>query len=366
MNLRRSLLLLALLLSAPALAQTRPPPARPAPAAPPLARGAVPAADAPGARDGSLARYAGSILLEAKGGAFDEIKLPNAKLVRAGTERDGRNNDLYLLPNPLKLEGRLTRLTYLIPEGRSPLEVIRGYQQLVRDGGGAVPWECAGAECGGSPATRATQGGSETGVIHMLYPYDLVAGNWTMCPLDENRAAQRYTLLDLPNGGGKAAVLSWTIGDVSAGSDCKAWVGRTVALAETAARGQRMEVVQAAALGQGLQRDGRVALYAILFDTNRAEVKLDSAPQLAELVAFLRKDPALRALVVGHTDNQGGLDPNVDLSRRRAQAVVAALVAAGIPASRLVAQGVGMAAPVSTNATEEGRTRNRRVELVQQ
>ena len=163
---------------------------------------------------------AGSILLEAKGGAFDEIKLPNAKLVRAGTERDGRNNDLYLPPNPLKLEGRLTRLTYLIPEGRSPLEVIRGYQQLVRDGGGAVPWECAGAECGGSPATRATQGGSETGVIHMLYPYDLVAGNWTMCPLDENRAAQRYTLLDLPNGGGKAAVLSWTIGDVSAGSDC--------------------------------------------------------------------------------------------------------------------------------------------------
>ena len=230
-------------------------------------------------------------------------------------------------------------------------------------------FECAGEACGGNLTGSAAGGGSGTGVVQMLYPYGLLAGNWTMCALGEDMVQQRYTLLDLPQGGGKASVLSWTVGSVVAGSDCKAWVGRQAALvvlAETAAREQRMETVRAAALGQGLQRDGRVALYAILFDTNRAEIKPESAPQLAELVTFLRGNPAVRALVVGHTDNQGGLEPNVDLSRRRAQSVVAALVAAGIPAARLTPQGVGMAAPVTTNATDEGRTRNRRVELVQQ
>jgi flagellar motor protein MotB len=74
--------------------------------------------------------------------------------------------------------------------------------------------------------------------------------------------------------------------------------------------------------------------------------------------------PGLRVLIVGHTDSQGGLDYNVDLSRRRAASVIGALSARGILANRLTPQGVGMAAPVSTNDTDDGRARNRRVEMV--
>jgi outer membrane protein OmpA-like peptidoglycan-associated protein len=103
-----------------------------------------------------------------------------------------------------------------------------------------------------------------------------------------------------------------------------------------------------------------------LFDTGRAEIKPESQPQIAEMVAFLRANPGLRALIVGHTDSQGGLDYNLDLSRRRAASVVGALTSQGVQASRLTPQGVGMAAPVSTNDTDEGRARNRRVEMVKQ
>lgn len=346
-----------------------PPPVRQAaPAAPPLKAGSIPAGDAPGARDATaLPRYADAILLESKASAFDEIALPNAKLERRPDKVDAHNNDLYLPPEPLTVEGRLTRMSYLLPAGRSALEVVRGYQQAVKEAGGSVLFECSRDDCGGSGVTSGRSGGSKTGLVHMLYPYDMIAGPWTECVLQEDRSAQRYTLLDLPKGGDKAAVLVWNVGDVSAGSNCKAWVGRLVALVvtvETAAREQRMETIAASAVGQGLEREGRVALYAIQFDTAKAEIKPESQAQLAELVSFLRGAPATKVLVVGHTDNQAGVDYNLDLSRRRAQAVTAALTGAGIAAARLVPQGVGMAAPLASNATEEGRAKNRRVELV--
>jgi outer membrane protein OmpA-like peptidoglycan-associated protein len=139
-----------------------------------------------------------------------------------------------------------------------------------------------------------------------------------------------------------------------------------VVIAETAAREQRMETVKASAVSDSLGREGRIALYAIQFDTAKADIKPESQPQLAELVSFLQGNPSVKALIVGHTDNQGALDYNIDLSKRRAQAVVAALSSAGVAPARLVAQGVGMAAPLATNDSDEGRAKNRRVELVKQ
>jgi outer membrane protein OmpA-like peptidoglycan-associated protein len=362
-------LLLALVSTDPAAAQSR----RPQPAAPAPVPGEIPAQDAAGARDAAaLPRYAGAILLEARSTAFDEMVFPNARLERL-PERDGRNNASYMSPDPLRMEGRHTRLVYVLPAGRSVLEVIRGYQQAVRDGGGSIAWECAETACGGSVSTALAAGGSEAGLLQRLYPQVEMPsrpGNPVFCALNIVRSGQRYTLMQLGNNAGTAGVMAFTVADASyTAGDCKPWIGRVVALVnvvETARREQRMETVGAQALGQGLARDGRVALYAVLFDTGRAEVKPESQPQLAEIVTFLRANPATKVLVVGHTDNQGTLDLNTDLSRRRAQAVAAALTAQGIPAARLSAQGVGMAAPLATNDTEEGRSRNRRVELVQQ
>ena len=123
-----------------------------------------------------------------------------------------------------------------------------------------------------------------------------------------------------------------------------------------------------AGLNSGSSCDtGKAAVYGIYFDTGKAEIKPESEPALKEIAKLLQADPKLKLYVVGHTDNSGGLDYNMKLSKDRADAVVKALTGKyGIAASRLSAFGVGPLAPVASNQTEEGRAKNRRVELVAQ
>ena len=116
----------------------------------------------------------------------------------------------------------------------------------------------------------------------------------------------------------------------------------------------------------GMADSGHAEVPGIYFDFNKSEVKAESQPSLREVVKLLRANPPLRVWVVGHTDSVGTADSNVALSNARAAAVVAALVKLGIDARRLTPHGAGPYAPVASNATDEGRARNRRVELVAQ
>lgn len=126
-------------------------------------------------------------------------------------------------------------------------------------------------------------------------------------------------------------------------------------------------VADAAAMGGDLRSTGHVALYGIHFDTNKAEVKPESKPALEEIAKLMKQESALRLKVVGHTDMTGALDANMKLSQARAEAIVQVLVAQyGITSSRLKGHGVGPLAPVASNDTEEGRAKNRRVELVKE
>ena len=119
------------------------------------------------------------------------------------------------------------------------------------------------------------------------------------------------------------------------------------------------------ALAGDIREKGKVAVYGIYFDTASAVIKPESEPTLKAIADMLKAESGLKLFVVGHTDWVGQLDYNMDLSGKRAQSVVEALVSKhGIAAGRLVAKGVGPLAPVSTNTTEEGRKLNRRVELV--
>lgn len=121
----------------------------------------------------------------------------------------------------------------------------------------------------------------------------------------------------------------------------------------------------AAAMAKGLKATGKVALYGIYFDTDKAELKPASTLALGEIAKLLRKDADLRIFVVGHTDNSGAFDHNLQLSQKRADSVVKALVSQhGIATTRLQAFGCGPASPVESNANDEGRAKNRRVELV--
>lgn len=126
-------------------------------------------------------------------------------------------------------------------------------------------------------------------------------------------------------------------------------------------------VADAAAIRGDLNRTGHIAIEGIYFDTNKATIKPESKAALDEIGKLLKSDPGLKLWVVGHTDWVGAIDDNVKLAQARAEAVMKALTTSyGIAAGRLQARGLGPYAPVSSNETDEGRTKNRRVELVKQ
>jgi OmpA-OmpF porin, OOP family len=122
----------------------------------------------------------------------------------------------------------------------------------------------------------------------------------------------------------------------------------------------------AGALSQSIAATGKAAVYGIYFDTGKSVVKPESNPTLDEIVKLLMLNAQLRLYVVGHTDNVGALDANLKLSADRADAVVKAIAGRGVDAKRLKPAGVGPYSPETSNATEEGRAKNRRVELVKQ
>jgi outer membrane protein OmpA-like peptidoglycan-associated protein len=113
------------------------------------------------------------------------------------------------------------------------------------------------------------------------------------------------------------------------------------------------------------EEGGSVNIYGLHFDTNSAALQPDSRPTLDQISQLLQSEPQLRLAVVGHTDNRGSASYNTQLSARRAQSAVAALVNEfGIDPNRLEPSGRGPTQPIATNDTQEGRAQNRRVELI--
>lgn len=121
--------------------------------------------------------------------------------------------------------------------------------------------------------------------------------------------------------------------------------------------------VTAGDMFEALKRDGHIALY-INFDTGKSVIRDESKPIIDQIVQMLKSNPDLKLSVEGHTDNTGNPASNKVLSEERAKSVVTALVSAGIAPERLSASGYGQDKPVADNNTEEGRAKNRRVELV--
>jgi len=123
----------------------------------------------------------------------------------------------------------------------------------------------------------------------------------------------------------------------------------------------------AEAMGNDLDATGHVSVYGIYFDTGKSDIKPESDAALSEIAKLLKNNGALKIYVVGHTDNVGNFEANMKLSKSRAAAVKNALVTShGIAASRLAPYGVSSLCPVASNKTEEGKAKNRRVELVKQ
>ena len=126
-------------------------------------------------------------------------------------------------------------------------------------------------------------------------------------------------------------------------------------------------IIDPDAMLREIEMNGKVALYGIYFDTGKWDIRPESNETLEAVATLLKNNPKMKLYIVGHTDDTGGLQMNLDLSKNRAQSVVKTMVETyGIADNRLAAFGAGPHAPASTNRTADGRQLNRRVELVEQ
>lgn len=126
----------------------------------------------------------------------------------------------------------------------------------------------------------------------------------------------------------------------------------------------KQEVV-ASEMFETINKNGFIALY-INFETGKSSIKAESTPIIDQIVAMLKQNPDLKISIEGHTDNVGNAASNQTLSESRAKSVMNELISKGIVSSRLKSKGWGQTKSVADNATEEGKAKNRRVEIVKQ
>ena len=212
------------------------------------------------------------------------------------------------------VEGHVYKIHYFIKDGApatSMLQVVRNYQNAVRASGGQVM-------------------------------DDQVGGNW------------HSTTLRISKNNMQVWIYLYARDD-----------NHELTIVEKQAMQQEV-AVDAEALARDLNETGKVAIYGIYFDTGKSELKPESQPAIEAIAKLLKQTPGLKVFIVGHTDTVGDPAMNVKLSQARAQSVVSALVTKyGIAASRLIPFGNGPYAPVASNKTDDGRAKNRRVELVE-
>lgn len=268
-----------------------------------------------------VTRYAGSKLTARQDEAFGRYKLV------VGLDNDSKHIGR-------SLEGSVTRIVYSNPSGRSTLEIFANYRQALKAAGMETIFTCELNECGPG---------------FMRSTWNRFNGLFAASDGDPRYLAGRIQT------DGNEAYVALMVGRARTQLD----------IVEVKAMEGDLVTVDADALGQTLDREGRVSIYGILFDVDKTAIKPESGPVLKEIARLLKERPSLKLFVVGHTDMSGSFAHNMQLSRGRARAVVQALVGDyRISSSRLEGHGVGPLAPVAPNTSESGRAKNRRVELI--
>lgn len=298
-------------------------------------------ADIAGASDHPMVgRYEGSKITHYQTKAYEELKVPFKAQERADNDKASWQS---------ALAGKLMSIRYEGPAGRSLLEVMRNYEAALKAKGFEIRFSCRGKDCAPGRSVSSFWDAGRGG-IGMPTTWDTTG----------------YVLAERPADTGKVTVA--LLGVETQGGNSKMPVPH-VAVTIVEAKpmeADKIKVLDAGEMQQAIARDGRVAIYGIFFEFDKADIKPESAAQIGQLAELLKKNPQLEVLIVGHTDGQGAYDYNLSLSARRARAVLDTLASRhGIDAKRLTAAGAGMMAPVATNRSEQGRAKNRRVEIVE-
>jgi outer membrane protein OmpA-like peptidoglycan-associated protein len=282
--------------------------------------------DIPGSKDHPLiSRYPGLVITMYSVKDFDDFLFPLGKLDPSSSK----------FAKSQHVDGKVTRIYYEYPEDRSTLEIFRNYETALKNSGFVTLFTCGSEDTCGYGDVRLTSDRSE---------------RWWSQPRQLSAKLSRAT--------GDIYVSFHVYGSSH---------GIQLDVIEPKPMEGGLVTVDAAALGNDIARDGHTAVYGIFFDSGKADVKPESDPALGEIAKLLKENAKLQLYVVGHTDAMGALNSNMDLSQRRAEATVKVLTGKyGISPARLRAWGDGPTSPVATNKTEDGRAKNRRVELVEQ
>jgi len=236
------------------------------------------------------------------------------------------DNDLQT--KPIEVEGPVQWIKYELNEGMTPpsgLQIMRNFENAAKKAGGTIEGQ---------------------------YP------GWCKANYDQER---------MPDMGNGCVSFGLTMKFVKNAKEVWAFLqadgdggNYLLTISEREAMKQEISVTE---LVDKLSKDGFITLY-VNFDTGKSTIKPDSAATLDSAAAALKEAANLKVEVAGHTDNVGTPEANLKLSQDRAQAVMAALTERGVKADRLTAKGYGQTSPVADNRTEDGRAKNRRVELV--
>jgi outer membrane protein OmpA-like peptidoglycan-associated protein len=282
--------------------------------------------DVAGSRDyPGIGRFAGSVITGYQVKDFDAARL------QAAPFKDGKP------AAERRLEGRVTRIAYRNNPGPSILEVSRNFETQLAKAGFETLVACDTDACGGIPFTEAIDALPMPQMWIDGFNYRYYAGR----KAEGGRETYAAVLVSKSNDDIYAQLVVAVVGAIE------------------------NKMVDAGAMAKGLRETGHIALYGIYFDTDKAVIRPESRPTLDEIAKLLRAQPQLTVFIVGHTDSQGTFEYNTDLSRRRAEAVAAELVKSyKIANTRLRTAGASFLAPIGSNATDDGRALNRRVELV--
>jgi outer membrane protein OmpA-like peptidoglycan-associated protein len=287
--------------------------------------------DVPGSKDHpAITRYPGSYIFHYSQKKFDEYYLLLGPLK---SQRDIKNARMK------KLEGKVTQIAYKCPKGRSNLEVFKNYEEALVRAGYKILFKGKGNDI--------------RGVYNFLEKMNHeYIGGW------DDPEIRPWFYLSAVSGEEDIYVSLFVIGSYD---------GPRAILSVIEPKEMERGLITAKDIKERIKEKGHVSIYGIYFDFGKADIKPESEPVLKEIAKFLKENPDIKVYVVGHTDNVGSLEYNMELSRKRAEAVVKRLVEKyGIKKNRLKAFGVGPLCPVASNKKEDGRAKNRRVEIVEQ
>jgi len=306
------------------------------------------AGDVKGAKDApGIGRFAGSTIIGYSHKKFDEYLLPAGKVIRD-------EKDAFKYEKSKTVEGEVTRILYLASKDASVAEVFRNYERNLKRKGFETIYSCKSS--GNEPCGSWMAGMKNFQPELASHAYNFMGENRYISMVKRD-----------PKGDEYVSLLVYDYGFDYYTDRYRHPMAQLDVIRAEPLDDSQIQVLAAKALSGAIAETGHVALHGIYFDTDSAVLKPESKAALNEIGKLLGQEPGLKLFVVGHTDNTGAFAHNMDLSKRRAAAVAVALAKAyGVAQDRLSAHGVGQLAPVAPNTTEEGRARNRRVELVRQ